>query len=334
MSVNMKVNTKVNMNVNLRVVAAIGATLLLGCSDEDASRVEGTGTLEVVEVDVSALTPARVVRVWREEGDTVRAGDTLVSLTQSTVQADVSASRSRVEAAEAQLRDLEAGARPAELENAEAAVRAAESEATRTAQDLERLSTLLRTGGVSEQEVDAARTAATVTAAQRDQARDQLRLLREGARPQQVAGARAEVATARAALAAARQTASDLVLTAPVGGVVMLRNAEPGEVLGAGVSAMTIGELGAPYARIFVNQRALPGIALGARVEGVLDGRPQTPFAGTVVAINNKAEFTPRVALTEEERADLLFGVKVAFRDSAGALKPGLPITVRIVARQ
>jgi HlyD family secretion protein len=48
------------------------------------------------------------------------------------------------------------------------------------------------------------------------------------------------------------------------------------------------------------------------------------------VAINNKAEFTPRVALTEEERADLLFGVKIAFHDSAGRLKPGLPITVRI----
>jgi HlyD family secretion protein len=51
-----------------------------------------------------------------------------------------------------------------------------------------------------------------------------------------------------------------------------------------------------------------------------------------VVAINSKAEFTPRVALTEEERADLLFGVKVAFRDTTGALKPGLPITVRISA--
>jgi HlyD family secretion protein len=51
---------------------------------------------------------------------------------------------------------------------------------------------------------------------------------------------------------------------------------------------------------------------------------------GEVVAINSKAEFTPRVALTEDERADLLFGVKVAFRDSTGALKPGLPITVHI----
>jgi HlyD family secretion protein len=140
------------------------------------------------------------------------------------------------------------------------------------------------------------------------------------------------VENARAALAAAVQTASDLVLLAPVSGTVMVRNAEPGEVLGAGVAAMTIGEVARPYVRIYVNQRALPRVRLGASAEGVLDGLPDRPFPGRVIAINSKAEFTPRVALTEEERADLVFGVKVAFADSIGALKPGLPITVRIAA--
>jgi HlyD family secretion protein len=49
-----------------------------------------------------------------------------------------------------------------------------------------------------------------------------------------------------------------------------------------------------------------------------------------VVSINDRAEFTPRVALTEDERADLMFGVRVEFADSSGALKPGLPVTVRL----
>ena len=57
---------------------------------------------------------------------------------------------------------------------------------------------------------------------------------------------------------------------------------------------------------------------------------PARSFNGRVVAINSKAEFTPRVALTEDERADLMFGVKIEFEDSTGALKPGLPITVTI----
>src|SRR5262245_49973652 len=81
------------------------STVLAGCrggSDE----VQGTGTLEVVEVDVSPMSPARVVKVWRNEGDTVRAGDTLVSLTQSALAGETEARRARVVAAEAGLRDL------------------------------------------------------------------------------------------------------------------------------------------------------------------------------------------------------------------------------------
>lgn len=314
----------------MRTSALLLALVTFACRRDGASVIEGTGTLEVVEVDVAPLTPARVVRVWRHEGDTVRAGDTLVSLTQSTIQADVNARRARVAAADAQLRDLLAGARPAEIASAEAELRAAESELARMVADRDRITALLRTGGVSPQEADAARNAATVAEARRDRARDALRLLQEGSRPQRVAAARADVENARAALAAAEQAVSDLVLVAPVNGVVMLRTAEPGEVIAAGMSTMTIGELSAPYARIYVNQKLLPLVKLGARAEGVLDGMPDARFAGTVVAINPKAEFTPRVALTDEERADLLFGVKVAFRDSAGVLKPGLPITVRV----
>jgi HlyD family secretion protein len=310
--------------------SALLALLALACRGDTHAGVEGTGTLEVVEIDVAPLTPARVIRVWREEGDTVRAGDTLVSLTQSTIEADVSARRARVAAAEAQLRDLQAGARPAEIASAEAELRAAESELARTSADRDRITALLRTGGVSAQEADATRNAATVAEARRDRARDALRLLQEGSRPQRIAAARAEVANARAALAAAERAVSDLVLAAPVNGVVMLRTAEPGEVVAAGMTAMTIGELATPYVRIYVNQKMLPDVKLGARAEGRLDGMPERPFAGTVVAINPRAEFTPRVALTEDERADLLFGVKIAFRDSAGTLKPGLPITVRI----
>ena len=312
-----------------RFVIAIGL-LTLACRGDRNQSIAGTGTLEVVEVDVAPMTPARVLRVWRQEGDTVRAGDTLVSLTQSTVRAEVDARRARLAAAEAQLRDLQAGARPAEIARAEADLRAAEAEAARSAQDLARVTALAQSGTVSGQQLDGAKSAAALAAARRDAARDALRLLREGARPERIAAARAEVQNTRAALEAAERTASDLVLLAPVSGTVMLRNAEPGEVLGAGVPAMTIGELARPYVRIYVNQRVLPRVRLGARAEGVLDGLPDHRFAGDVIAINNKAEFTPRVALTEEERADLLFGVKIAFRDTTGALKPGLPITVTV----
>jgi HlyD family secretion protein len=307
--------------------------LLAACAPEQPDVVAGTGTVEIVEVDVAALVPARVLRVWRNEGDVVRPGDTLVSLTQSATVADVDARRARLAAAEAQLRDLLAGATRPEIDRAEAELRAADAEATRTTQDLQRLVALESTGGVTQQQVDAARAASALAAARRDGARDALAVVRQGARADRVTAARAEVSNARAALAASEQAANDLVLTASVHGVVLLRNAEPGEALGAGVPAMTIGEVSRPFVRIYVNQQALPRVQLGAQASAVLDGAPERAFPGRVVAISPRAEFTPRVALTEEERADMLFGVKIELADTTGMLKPGLSVTVQLTTR-
>jgi multidrug efflux pump subunit AcrA (membrane-fusion protein) len=71
-------------------------------------------------------------------------------------------------------------------------------------------------------------------------------------------------------------------------------------------------------------------VRIGQTATARLDGLPDEPYTGRVVAIDSKAQFTPRVALTEDERADLLFGVKITLPDAGGALKPGLPVTVRI----
>jgi HlyD family secretion protein len=55
-----------------------------------------------------------------------------------------------------------------------------------------------------------------------------------------------------------------------------------------------------------------------------------TPIAGRIIEIASRAEFTPRAALTERERADLVFGIKVSFDDPAGRLKAGLPVTLEV----
>jgi HlyD family secretion protein len=314
-----------------RFVSCI-AVSLLACTPATDATLQATGTLEVVETDAAPMVPAKVLRVWRDEGDVIRAGDTLVSLTQSATQSDVDARRARLAAAVAQRRDLEAGPRPAEVARAEADQRSAEAEATRTQQDLARLSGLAAAGTISQQQLDGARGAAAASAGRRDAARETARLVREGPRTEQIAAARAEVGNAQAALDAAQQTARDLVLLAPAAGVVTSRNVEAGDVLAAGVSAMTIGDVARPFVRVYVGESTLPRIRLGDSVSAVLDAFPERPFVGHVVAISTKAEYTPRVALTEEERADLVFGVKIAFRDSTGMLKAGLPITVRFAA--
>ncbi|MEP6692040.1 MAG: HlyD family efflux transporter periplasmic adaptor subunit, partial [Gemmatimonadaceae bacterium] len=128
-----------------------------------------------------------------------------------------------------------------------------------------------------------------------------------------------------------QSVASDLVLVSPVAGVVTSRNAEPGEVLGAGQAALIVGDVARPFVRIYVDERAFPLVRVGQSAVATLDAFPQRKFRGRVSAVASKAEFTPRVALTENERADLLFGVKIELTDSASMLKAGLPVTVRVI---
>jgi HlyD family secretion protein len=303
------------------------------CRANPRGVVEAIGTLEVTEIDATPLTPARVTKVWRQEGERVRPGDTLLTLTQSTLPSSIAAQQAALAAAEAQLRDLVAGPRPAQIAEAESRLRVAESDAGRAQRDLDRVAPLAASGTVSTQQLDAARNAAQAAAGQRDAARDALRFLREGARPDQVQAAREAVNSARAALRGAQQTATDLVLTSSIDGVVTGRFVEPGEILAPGQSGMSVADVTRPFVRIYVDEAVLPTIHLEDTLNVRLDAMPDHWFRGIVVALNNRAEFTPRVALTRDERADLMFGVKIQLVDPATTLKAGLPATVRLSPR-
>jgi len=308
-------------------LVALGPLLLLGGCSRSSAPETAVGTLEMVEIDVGPLQPARALRVLVQEGDVVRAGDTLVIFTTPTMASATAQADARAAAAQEASRELARGARPAEISRAQAEVRAAEADAERAAADLARLEPLAARGDVSRATLDAARSTSRVTAGRRDYARDALRLVQEGARPERRQAAAAEARGAQAAAEGVRATANDMVLLSPVNGVISSRNVEPGEVLAAGQSAVTVAQPSRPWARIYVSQFVLPTLRPGDSLSARLDG-DSTVFRGRISAIATRAEFTPRVALTDKERADLLFGVKVEFADSTQRLRAGMPISV------
>jgi HlyD family secretion protein len=288
--------------------------------------------VEVPESDLSAPQPARVVSIQVDEGMRVHAGDTLARLNQTDLPASLAAQRARLATAEANLRDLEAGPRPQEIRQAEASLASAEAEALRARQALDRASSLIATHAIAQQQYDDAVAAERVASQRVAEAREALALARAGTRPQQIAAARAEVGAARAAQAQLEAKATDLVLTAPFDGVVLGRHAQPGEALGPNVPVLTIGETVRPYVRVYVPQSVVTGLRVGTEVDVVVG--PDRTIRGRIEAVNPKAEFTPRVALTEQERADLMFGVKVEFVNPAEAPNPGLWVSVRIGNRE
>jgi HlyD family secretion protein len=306
---------------------AAGALTVAACAGAPPP-FEAWGTVELPEIDMAALASARVVAVRVEEGARVAAGDTVALLTQADIGASVAEGRSRVATAIANLDDLEAGSRPEEIRRAEAELAGAEAEVVRTGKDLERTRDLVSRDLASRESLDHANAADQAARGRRDALAEALGLLRRGTRPDRIAAARAEVASARASLAQIEARAGDLVLTAPVGAVVLSRNAEPGEALAAGIPVVTLGEVGRPFVRVYLPQSRVAGVTIGAEATVLTDdGRA---IAGRVVAVQPRAEFTPRVALTEEERADLMFGVRIEFVDAATAPLAGLWVRVTV----
>ena len=309
-----------------RFAAALLLPLVAACRSSDAPET-AVGTLEMVETNVGPLQVARAIRVLVREGDRVEAGDTLVIFSTPTMAASEAQAAARAQAAQQMERELTRGARPAELARAESELKAAEAEAERTAADLARFEPLAARGDISRAQLDAARGAARSSAGRRDAVRETLRLVREGPRDERRLAAAADARGAQAAAAGMRASANDLVLLAPTAGIVTSRNVEPGEVLGPGQSAISLGQPSRPWARIYVSQFVLPRLHVGDSLSVHLDG-DTVVRRGRVASIATKAEFTPRVALTDKERADLLFGVKIEFNDPTDQLKAGLPITV------
>ena len=315
-----------------RTALISGAAMMLLSCTRDETGIQGIGTVEYMAVDVAPLIPARVVTVTVQEGDEVRAGQVVATLTNTATSPEVEVREAAVRRAEAQLRDLEAGARGTEIQQATAQAAMAAAEASQTARDAERARSLFEAGAVSRQEMELAQTRARAAAAQAEALRAATGTVRAGSRPAAIRAAAAEVEAARAALDAARRAAGELSLESPFSGRVTVRIADPGEVVAAGAPVLTVARTDSLWVRIYLNQTDFGAVSVGDEAVAFLDGDSRR-FAGRVLSLTDRAEFTPRIALTERERADLLFGVKVLLRDTTGTLKAGLPVTVRITPR-
>ncbi len=313
-------------SVPFRPFVVLALLLLHGCGNSSPWAM-GEGTVEVHEANVGPPVPATVLRMLVDEGDEIRAGDTLALLLQRDLDATIALRRAELGSARATLRDLEAGARSQELRRAEADLAQAEAEVVRTTRERERLQSLAATNATSQQSLDDAIARQEAATARRDAALETLRLLTAGTRPDQIAAARARVGAAEAAVHSALARESDLVLLAPFDGRVLTRMAEPGEVLGAGTPAVTIGEVDRPWVRAWFPTTVIANLTVG---DSAVIELPSGPIRARVASIAPRAEFTPRVALTEEERADLLFGVKVEPVEEARTLHPGLWVRVRL----
>jgi HlyD family secretion protein len=140
-----------------------------------------------------------------------------------------------------------------------------------------------------------------------------------------IGSAAAQVAEARAALAQAEANRQDLVIRAPFSGTVITRAAEPGEVVTAGTSIVTLLDLTQVYLRGFIPEGQIGKVKIGQPAHVYLDSNPNRPVDASVLRIDPQATFTPENTYFRQDRVKQVVGVKLQLKGATGFAKPGMP---------
>jgi len=144
-------------------------------------------------------------------------------------------------------------------------------------------------------------------------------------RQEQLNLAQAQVDSAQAALDILQTQIDKLELNAPIGGIVLYRSVEVGEVVQPGSSAITIGDLENLTITVFIPEDEYGKVNLGAQADVSVDSFPGRTYEAVVIRISDRAEFTPRNVQTEEGRRTTVFALELSVVDPTGELKPGMP---------
>jgi HlyD family secretion protein len=118
----------------------------------------------------------------------------------------------------------------------------------------------------------------------------------------------------------------------PIRGTVLSRYHEPGEWVTPGTKLLTLANIRDIWAYIYVPQPDVSRLKVGMKLKAFLPEENNREFEGSVIKVNDEAEFTPKNVQTRAERTRLVFGVKVSFLGSneEEVLKPGMTIEIAL----
>jgi HlyD family secretion protein len=304
----------------------LSLVLLVSCqNDKNKATISASGTIEAIEVTVSAKTTGQVVRLLVDEGSQVKNGDKLAVIDSSSLEIQVQQAQAGVNLAEAQLQLLVKGARIEDIKQAQEALTQAEANLKIAQADRDRFRDLFAKNSATAKQNQDAEARYIVARAQHDAAQQALLKLEKYARPEEIKAAEARLDQAMAARDLLQKTIADSTISAPVPGIVTDKATEEGEFVGPGTALVTIASLSEVHLNIYIPETDLGKVRLGQEAEVTIDSYPDRAFTGRVIFISPEAEFTPKNVQTKEERVKLVFRVKIEIPNPDNILKPGMP---------
>src|SRR5262245_12891048 len=248
---------------------------------------KSNGRIEATQVDVSAKYDGRLESVTVKEGDEVTAGQEIARISSPEYEAQLRGARAQVLKAKQALAETHA------------LIAQRKSDVTLAHADLERGRKLLEKEYFTQQRFDE-RVA-------KSEAADAQLLAAEAQRE----AAEYAIVTAEAEVERIEAILVDLVLLAPRSGRVQYQIAHTGEVVQAGSRVVTILDLGDVYMTIYLPASEAGRLVLGDEARIILDPIPEYVIPATISFVATEAQFTPKSVETDEERAKLMFRIKL-----------------------
>ena len=286
----------------MRPLLSFTAFVLVTACNRDP-KPDAYGTFEAEEVVVSAETTGRLATFTPVEGTQLARG-ALVAIVDTT---QLSLERQQVVA-----QRQATGARANEVAQQ---IRVLEIQRAVARRNYDRTRRLFTEKAATAQQLDQAERDYRVLGAQID-----------ALRAQQQSVAR-EVSSGEARVAQISERVGKSRIMNPVGGTVLATFVHPGELVQPGQALYRIADLDTLTLRAYVPEDQLQSIKLGGQVEVRVDSGDggTTALPGTIIWVSSKAEFTPTPIQTRDERADLVYAVKVRVPNTRGLLKIGMP---------
>lgn len=292
------------MRTNRILAVAFAALSAAGCGPKTPD-YDACGQVDAVEVTVSAESAGRMIRLDAEKGDRLSKGECVGYVDTVQIWLQREELLSRKESAKTKIVDIECQVAPqyAQLANLE--------------RELKRASALLERDAGTQKQVDDLDSQMEILRSQIAAAEQNYRQNNES-----VAG---EIATLEVQIAEASDKLAKCRVCSPIDGTVLTKYVEEGEMVTSGKPLFVVADMDALYVRAYFSTAQLAGLKLGDRVKVLPDdgSKQLKEYGGTVIWISEEAEFTPKNIQTRDERADLVYAVKVAV-DKGGPFRLGM----------
>ena len=288
------------------------------------------GQAEATQVRVSGKLPGRVVEFMVEEGQHVLAGDTLVHIHSSLVEAKLSQAEAMETVAKAQNKKVDSGTRVELLNSAYDMWQQAQAGLTIAKKTYERMQSLYKKGVVSEQKRDEAEAAYKAMVATESAAKSQYEMAKAGAQAEDKAAAAAMVAAAQGSVAEVESILSDSYLTAPTDGEISDIFPNVGELVSLGAPIMNVLKLDDMWVSFNVREDLLENLTMGAEVQAIIPALENKEVTLIVFYIRDMGSYAVWRATKVTGQYDAkTFQVKARPVEPVDNLRPGMSVLLK-----